>query len=1241
MIVILFNTILLILDTPWNDPNGNLDKLIGTANYLFTIIFLFEAFLKIFGLGLIFHYKNPTNKKSLLNFFETKENSKNFYNNQNNPNSNLNMSAGKINSSNSYLLNKTKNFKIGLKNDNRHNLNKINNHSNLNNNQNIYTNLINSFKKIRNQKLNKNDHNAQEDRILTNNSNNTSRTMDTEMQDSIIHKESAYLCSVSNCIDFFVVILGIIDIIDNSSEMQSAKYFKTLRLIRSLRPIRIFTKSKNLKIILACLLKSIPAIGSTFIICGVFIYIYIIIGIGIYKSQLTYICSIDECVEQSECIAAGGLWVYNNENFDNFLNALRTLFGIMMVQGWVEVANKAYRKTKNAFSYLYFITFIIFGYLFVLNLIISVVIEKYKSLKNKNSKFFTLSDEEKEWIKVQKIMLKFRPIPKIDLENASEIRKNFYKQISTKNFENFITLLIVFSMILLIMQHNGASPQYNLILDSLNYIINIIFNVELLVKLYVFRSLFFYSYWNKMDFFIILLCNSIMIFNIMQYTGFIPLDNQLSNFAYIFRALRILRVIRLMTVYSKLRGIIDTLIYLVPSVINIGIIMLIIIVIYGCIGVNLFSTLPLRENFHVLNNFKDFISAFVLLFKILTGEDWNLMMYEAAYHECTGNFTANSFYAQDYFCDKYKDITCTLSDSVKYEDLISGKGFSCGTNLSYLYFISFMIIGPIFIMNLCIVMVVEGFSESMYENESLLSQDEIDKFISVWINYDTTFKKKVHPHELVLILKQLQPPLGFNYDRFYIVDPIRLNYSLKKVRNNKKLINLYEKIFKIEKPVSNLNKLNNIGGNELEVLNSQIFLKNNNNELSYDKNNDNVLKNKEKNDKENILDKKSATGNNSRNFKTIMSQHFKNQFDEQFAKQGEEKENRQINRLKNYIKNGTLKRLKHSFEIQNFFFSLNKKFWTTNMEILQIMNIFKFAFYEEKEKMKSGSESAINKIDPKVSFIDDGLYIHFVDACLALSRLVVSKKNTISLDMLRENVVGKFTQKLWKKKFKNDKQVDSYFRKNQPLISEKISYRIISKVKGNLMEKLRGARERIEIRKKNEQEELSRSMINNANAVNKNLICEDHINYDLNNTILKSNELSYYMHKRNSSNFSRRNNFKENENKYFNIGVGADRKSLNRVRFSNNDNLHFNIDGKNKFFNKGKNLDIKNFGKLKVSEDKSSKRVSNKNLLEIPFVTKQKTDVYQKIYKKQQTNIEFYRSGEIKINDLNKNEKAE
>ncbi len=1174
MIIIIFNTILLILDNPWNNPEGVLLKIIKSTNFICTLIFLVESFLKILGFGFLFNH----------NHFETKKiNIRNITNYSNiSILSNVNINKNVENSSACLILDKNKNSNILLNNTNNFNINN--------------KNLTSNYRPLNNFNYKQNDN--KDEKSLGN--LRESHILDSEYQMNI-ENHTAYLRRMSNCIDLFIAILGLIDIIDDSS-LRPAKYLKTIRLIRSFRPIRIFTKNNKLKTILLCLFKSIPAIGNTFIIFGVFIYIYIIIGVGLYKSELSYFCSIEEFLQEEDCMNGGGKWIHNIDNFDNFLNAFQTLFGVMMIQGWVDVANLAYRKTENIFTYFYFITFIIFGYLFVLNLIISVVIEKYKSLKNKNSKLFNLSDEEKEWIKVQKIMLKFRPLPKIDLENSSNFRKLLYKYLISKSFENSISIVILISISLLAIQHNGSSEWFNFVLDIINYCLNFIFNIELIVKIYVFRSIFFYSKWNKIDFIIICLVNSIMIFKILQYIEILPGDNKLNNFAYIFRGFRILRVIRLMTVHSKLRGIIDTLIYLVPSIINIGTIMIIILIIYGCIGVNLFSTLPLRENIHELNNFRDFISAFVLLFKILTGEGWNKIMHEAAYHECIGNYTQLNGWSKDYYCEFYSNTTCNLNDNINYSDLISGNGYSCGSDISYLYFISFMIVGPIFIMNLCIVMVVEGFSESMYENESLLSQEEMDNFISVWINYDTTFKKKVHPHELVLILKQLQPPLGFNYDRFNIIDPKKMIYSLKKIRKNKKMIYLYEKI--IQNGKINLDMIKND-----EILNDYCNSKSNYFNIESDKSikgikKSNVLKNL---------------------FTNMLTKNFKNEFDEQFAKINQEKLNPQIRRLLHNVKNGNLKRLKNSYEFENYFFSLNKKFWTTNIEILQIMNFFKFTYYDENKKNKENpdKELSLNRYDYKESFIDDELYVHFVDACLALSGLVVSKKNTISLDMLRKNVVGKYTQKLWKNKYKNDK-IDNYFRNNHQMISEELGLRIISKVKGKLMNKLKEARETIDLRKRQEKEELANKNNLLISSTPKHNSPENKVVYDFKNTILKGNELNYYLNTKNSNKF-----FKLCSNKNENDNLSKKELSDNKPKNIENRRLLLKNSQK-KSINSIKQHNNENANKI---NGKIVSFVLNKAESEKPFIKKE-TVVYHKIYNKQKTNIEFYEKEEIRLNNF-------
>ena len=221
---------------------------------------------------------------------------------------------------------------------------------------------------------------------------------------------------------------------------------------------------------------------------------------------------------------------------------------------------------------------------------------------------------------------------------------------------------------------------------------------------------------------------------------------------------------------GKLRALIDTLIYLLPSVGSITLILIILLLIYGNIGMNIFGTVPYRNKINRNNNFRNFISSALLLFQATTGEGWTSIMNELAYHDCRD--PSSPEYQQDVYCYKY-GVQCYDEDFVNYTSL-QNDIYSCGNNFSYVFFISFIIIGPIFIMNLCIVMVIEGFSESMYENEGVLPQDYMDKFVSVWMEYDPECKMVIRPHEFILILKELQPPIGFNYDRHILIDPLKL-----------------------------------------------------------------------------------------------------------------------------------------------------------------------------------------------------------------------------------------------------------------------------------------------------------------------------------------------------------------------------------------------------------------------------------------------------------------------------------
>lgn len=928
-VIIIINCVLLCLDTPWVDPDGDLFHIIQAINIAFSIIFLIESMLKIIAYGLFFRAKN-----------EFKINSKN---------------------TNAFLVEAEKFLKERI------------NTSELNN-LNDYDKLELVKKSIRK-----------------------------------VQKESAYLTNVSNIIDFVVVLIGILDILGT----KNIRFLRTLRAIRSIRPVRIITKNDNLKLIVTCIIKSIPAMGNVLLVCAIFVFIYALVGIDLFKLDLNYYCSNFEHINFESCIASGGHWIYNEENFSNFLSALKTLFELMMAQGWADTMKIAAQNMESKWVYIYFVSYLVIGYLFILNLLVSIVVQKFKILKNKENHISQLTEEEREWIKVQKIMLKFRPVPKFKVDEKSKFKKFLLEFIVTKNFENMLVIIILVSMIPLVMQYNQSGDTYNLILDVMNYFFILLFNLEMIVKIYVYEKIFFYNGWNIFDLTVVIFCDILILINILTFADVVQIQN-LSSIPIILRTFRFLRIVRLVTVYSKLRALIDTLVYLVPSILNIGIVMFILILIYGCIGMNLFGGVPYRENIHSSNNFRDFLSSALLLFRITTGENWNYIMNELSFHNCTD---LNSDFAQrDYYCVNY-NITCIDDDSFNYTNLNNGQ-FQCGNDLSYIYFISFMILGPIFILNLCIVMVIEGFSDSMYENEDLLSQDYMDNFVSVWLNYDPECKKLVRPHEFVLILKELHPPLGFNYDRHYIFDPMKMYKQRQKFLTIRKAIEWKQ----------------NSKQDLVLTDQSQVKRINTNFEIDID-----ILKD--------------------------------------------------IAKIKNNINS--------VYEFKNFYLSKDKKFYTTELEVLKLTDKFKFSAAEKKLAQKNSYTYTIsNRREGETNSEpqEDKIFIHFVDACLGLSRLLVSKKNYISYDKLREDIVGSFTKKMWTRKFDD---ADYFFSGAlvKEKLSEKLSIKIMKKVKILFTDKLKQIREKIEKRKL-DKEEKDKKSCDNENELIK-IESKTDINFDM------------------------------------------------------------------------------------------------------------------------------------------------
>jgi hypothetical protein len=919
-IFVIYNCINLVLDSPRNDPEKTLYKYLKISSVVFTIIFFFEMLIKVISTGFLFRY----NKEISIN--------------------DLNLTNEELK-----LLNIKKDLmQESIKSDSKdlsvsHSLSEKyqnTNNSNISHNQMDEKGKYDEKQKeseikiesnptMENTKLNMTLEEFLKEYLKTEEYVNYLSEKHNIIAENLIKyaniaikrysNKKAYITELFNFVDFCIVVISLVDsfyFLNPKTENKNLSFLQSLKSIRSLRSLRILTKSNNLKIILDTVIKSIPALAKILLPVGSFIIIYSIIGINLFKGQVSFYCinynifydyyvvdghfnlnstfnsikSDKEIINlnivynvphnETECLNLGGYWVYFESNFDNILTTLKTIFELTISEGWLKNMEVALKNVNSKWVYLYFTSYMLVGFFFILNLLISIVVENFNILKNEGLFYSQLTDEEQEWVKLQKVMLKYRPQPKLEfyIEGRNlKIIKILYNIITSKYFDNFISSCVIINTIILMITFNGQSKEFSDILDYVNYFFAIVFTIEVLSKIIVYKKNYFTSSWNIFDFIVVALTDALTIVSVLISLGLFNSNNKndsiiinesnsedslynpnlfltnkssfsdISSISFV-RSFRIIRIFRVMIISTTMKSLIDTLIVIIPKIMNVLLVLIITLTIYGIIGVQFFSKIPFREEISEYKNFKTFGNSILTLFISNFGESWNKVMDEAAFHNCTVENVGTEQYNSDYFCVNYKDVFCVEDTSNYSADLLN----SCGSDFSFIFIISFQIISPIIIMNLFVVLIIEGYNDSMYENESMLCKENMEEFVNLWMDYDRKCTQSLSPYEFVLVLKQIIPPIGLNYDRFYI--------EKNRVRNMKKFKS-YTKILKSKYNVENgdsIQILRNKGTNHIIINNTKtINLEND----SYENENVEIMNDNKNNpdhnynDDKNILDK--------------------------------------------------------------------------------------------------------------------------------------------------------------------------------------------------------------------------------------------------------------------------------------------------------------------------------------------------------------------------------------------------
>jgi hypothetical protein len=100
----------------------------------------------------------------------------------------------------------------------------------------------------------------------------------------------------------------------------------------------------------------------------------------------------------------------------------------------------------------------------------------------------------------------------------------------------------------------------------------------------------------------------------------------------------------------------------------------------------------------------------------------------------------------------------------------------CGTSISYMYFLIYIIIVSMLVLNLAIAAVIDGLAQAQADDSRLVKNDDIDLFMDTWAFYDPKGKGKISIVDILFFIVDLKPPFGdCQHHRIPIMEGMQLD----------------------------------------------------------------------------------------------------------------------------------------------------------------------------------------------------------------------------------------------------------------------------------------------------------------------------------------------------------------------------------------------------------------------------------------------------------------------------------
>ncbi|XP_056628678.1 voltage-dependent L-type calcium channel subunit alpha-1D [Triplophysa dalaica] len=524
----------------------------------------------------------------------------------------------------------------------------------------------------------------------------------------LVMHQNSYVRNGWNMLDFVIVIVGLFSVVlelltkdrDLSGGKPGGFDVKALRAFRVLRPLRLVSGVPSLQVVLNSIIKAmVPLLHIALLVLFVII-IYAVIGLELFIGKMHATCYLNGTRTFAEedptpcslsdhgrhcpfngTVCRDGWHGPNNgiTNFDNFLFAMLTVFQSITMEGWTDVLYWMNDAMGSELPWVYFVSLVIFGSFFVLNLVLGVLSGEFSKEREKakaRGDFQKLREKQQleedlkgylDWITQAEDIdpdideegdqeAKHNPnIPtseteSVNTENPREEEKIFCcgpvcQKMTKSKFSRWrcwnrfcrrkcravvkstifywLVIVLVFLNTLTISSEHYNQPDWlTEVQDVANKVLLALFTCEMLIKMYSLGlQAYFVSLFNRFDCFVV--CGGIVETILVELEFMSPLGIS------VFRCVRLLRIFKVTRHWASLSNLVASLLNSMKSIASLLLLLFLFIIIFSLLGMQLFGgKFNFDETVTKRSTFDNFPQALLTVFQILTGEDWNAVMYD-------------------------------------------------------------------------------------------------------------------------------------------------------------------------------------------------------------------------------------------------------------------------------------------------------------------------------------------------------------------------------------------------------------------------------------------------------------------------------------------------------------------------------------------------------------------------------------------------------------------------------------